>query len=281
MQEVVFPNWSKSPPACGPGAVGRTCSLLPSSFFSLDVKASPPRGGYSGYQIVIRYTGNLTLWDQQGITENRWPGCPNYGSDTLTPPANGQPGLYVLVCKGTLQSYNGFLANIHFSCSDATSDGQIDIIGGAGAIVSFFNKPSIYGNRIWLNSYTKGSSQVADSVHIHCASPTSVGQGAGADTDHDACADTRELGPNEWLGGRRDPVNQWDFFDPNHDGQHTMADVLIVVQHYGQTSTSPDYSPDVDRTSPGPNYWNLGPPNGKISIEDVLAAARIYHQNCN
>jgi len=281
MQELVYPNWSKSPLVCGPGVVGRTCSLLPSSFFSVDVKSSPPPRGFSGYQIVIRYTGNLTLWDQQGITENRWPGCPNYGSDTLTQPANGQPGQYVLVCKGTLESYRGILANIHFSCGAGTTAGQIDIVGGAGATVSFFNRPSIYGNRIWLNSYTKGGTQVADSVHIHCASPTNLDQGSGADTDHDACGDTRELGPNEWFGGRRDPVNQWDFFDPNHDGQHTMADVLLVARQYGQTSSSPDYSPDYDRTLVGPNYWNLGPPNGKMSTDDILLIARLYHQNCN
>jgi hypothetical protein len=59
-----------------------------------------------------------------------------------------------------------------------------------------------------------------------------------------------------------------------------MGDVLLVLLHFGENSTSPGYTTDVDRTSPGPNYWNLGPPNGKVSIEDVLAAVRIYSHNC-
>jgi hypothetical protein len=34
-----------------------------------------------------------------------------------------------------------------------------------------------------------------------------------SDTDDDGCADSEELGPNKSLGGQRNPLNRYDFYD--------------------------------------------------------------------
>jgi hypothetical protein len=285
MDFLVYADWGKSQLVCGAGAVARDCPVLANSFFSVDVKAVPPLGGFSAYQIVVRYTNNLTFWPQSGLAENRWPRCPSSvyglfaGSESLTPPTSTRPGTYKLTCKGTLdKTFKGVLANLHFSCNGPGA-GQIDLIGGAGSVVSFFFRPSTYSSYYWLASSAKGSLQVADAVHIQCGSGAAAGFSA-TDTDGDSCSDSREKGAQASLGGARDYLNPWDFFDPTKDGRHRVNDIMAVIARFNTSAMSPDYSTDLDRTAVGPNYWNLGPPNGKIAIDDVLAITRLYGQDC-
>jgi hypothetical protein len=44
---------------------------------------------------------------------------------------------------------------------------------------------------------------------------------------------------------------------------------------------NPEYNPDTDRTYIGPNPWNLGPPDGKQRIDDILAAVAQFGHNCS
>jgi len=105
----------------------------------------------------------------------------------------------------------------------------------------------------------------------------------GPDSDGDACSDVNEgrtaVG-SEATGGRRDYLNPSDYFNPTHDGENRIDDVLAVASHYGKNTGDPGYSVDFDRTYSGPNAWNLGPPNGQIRIDDILSAARQYHHDC-
>ena len=82
-------------------------------------------------------------------------------------------------------------------------------------------------------------------------------------------------------GGARDYRNSWDFFDPTKDGRHRVNDIMAVIARYNTSASSPDYSTaELDRTASGPNYWNLGPPNGKIGVADVLAITRLFGHDC-
>ncbi len=103
---------------------------------------------------------------------------------------------------------------------------------------------------------------------------------ADVDTDGDGCADGREVGPDPGQGGQRDPLNPWDYFNPTHDGQNRIDDVLVVASRYGKNTGDPAYSTDYDRTYIGPNLWNLGLPNGQIRIDDILAQAHQYNHDC-
>jgi hypothetical protein len=106
-----------------------------------------------------------------------------------------------------------------------------------------------------------------------------------ADSDQDGCLDGAEMqtsAGSETEGGLRDPLNPWDYFNPTQDGQNRADDMLVVVQHYGADAGvgDPRYSTEYDRTYLGPNVWNLGPPNGHVRVDDILAQTRQYYHDC-
>jgi len=104
------------------------------------------------------------------------------------------------------------------------------------------------------------------------------------DSDGDGCPDLKEqqtaIG-SQTSGGRRDYLNPWDYFNPSHDGQNRIDDVLLVASHYGKNTGDAGYSSDYDRTYIGPNSWNLGAPNGQIRIDDILDSVRQYNHDCS
>jgi polyhydroxybutyrate depolymerase len=105
-----------------------------------------------------------------------------------------------------------------------------------------------------------------------------------ADNDGDGCPDVAELQTapgSESSGGRRDPNNPWDYFEPNRNGQHRMDDIFAIIHNYFVDVTDPpSYSTQYDRTYLGPNAWNLGPPDGMIRIDDILAVMAQYYHDC-
>jgi hypothetical protein len=103
-----------------------------------------------------------------------------------------------------------------------------------------------------------------------------------ADTDGDGCKDGREIGSDESKGGMRDPLNPWDYFNPSHDGQNRIDDILLVVRQYFIDSGNTAYNADTDRTLPmgAPHLWNLGPPNGIQRLDDILIMLNQYYNDC-
>jgi hypothetical protein len=128
---------------------------------------------------------------------------------------------------------------------------------------------------------------LTDSDSDGLSDPTEIGtyhtNPALADTDGDVCQDGAEAQTavgSELSGGRRDPLNPWDYFNPTHDGKNRSDDMLAVQQHYGLHQGSPGYSNAFDRTYIGPNVWNLGPPNGSVTSVDMLEIQMQYHHDC-
>ena len=112
------------------------------------------------------------------------------------------------------------------------------------------------------------------------------------DFDEDGCADGEELGPDESLGGRRNPTNPWDFYDVNGDQTiNVFDDILAVAEAFGP-DTGINYAPEKDRSPPPPpgkepndprnnEPWDLGPPDGVINVfDDVLGVANQFGHNC-
>ena len=129
---------------------------------------------------------------------------------------------------------------------------------------------------------------------------------AVVDTDQDGCADGEEVGSNVSLGGQRDPLSFWDFFDVPVAGsprnQRVDAfDISAVVLRFGafvqppptkeealdQALTLPpdmtSYHAAFDRGGPipGENLWNLLPPDGAINAFDIGAVVVQFGHTCS
>lgn len=113
-----------------------------------------------------------------------------------------------------------------------------------------------------------------------------IGNKASAhDSDSDGCSDSEELGTNEAFGGKRDPFNEGDWFDPDGNGVIDLfEDIFGVAGKFGLTSSDPGYSRNYDRAAgvPGSNVWNITPPNGVIDLfDDIFGVAFMFGHDCS
>jgi hypothetical protein len=161
------------------------------------------------------------------------------------------------------------------SIGDSDSDGLADVVETNTGI---FNGPADTGTD--PNDPDKDNDGLTDGseIIIHGTSAFVV------DTDGDGCKEAREVGMNQSLGGRRDPLNPWDYFNPEKiytPYTQTVADILRVVNQYNKNMGNPLYTAETDRTGiPNAYPWSLGPPNGTQTVEDILAAVKQFGHNC-
>ncbi len=116
-----------------------------------------------------------------------------------------------------------------------------------------------------------------------------VGLPEPGDTDGDGCSDAKEFGMDETLGGRRDYLNPWDFFDVYGPGQSPTLDgvidlpndVLGVIQHFAPQG-QPPYEVSFDRGHrDGEILWNMTAPDGVIDLPiDILGVIYQFGHNC-
>ena len=171
--------------------------------------------------------------------------------------------------------------------------------------------PSVEGHRMLADIFTNAippdsdGDGLADSVETQLgtdpALPDTDGDGLedgqevlvygsdalARDTDSDGCSDGAEIGDDATLGGLRDPLNPWDFYDVAGsaggppDGIVDLAnDVLGVIQHYSPTGGPAD-DVQFDRgPSSGPYPWNMNAPDGVIDLpNDILGIVlQLYHR---
>jgi hypothetical protein len=129
------------------------------------------------------------------------------------------------------------------------------------------------------------------------------------DSDGDGCSNRREALAVDASGGNRDALNPYDFYDvptptsgpPGANGRPTiglnsirnkqvaLVDLGVVLSYVGRSVNDPDYQADrnadgiadgrqMDRT-PGPGN-NEGPPNGAVTLQDVLVILDHVGDNC-
>ena len=108
------------------------------------------------------------------------------------------------------------------------------------------------------------------------------------DSDKDGCIDGGELGSDEMLGGLRDPLDPWDYYDVYGSGQSLTLDgvidlpndILGVIQHFAPQG-QPPYDARFDRSPQiGPHHWNRGAPDGVIDLpNDILGVILQFNPN--
>jgi alpha-tubulin suppressor-like RCC1 family protein len=116
--------------------------------------------------------------------------------------------------------------------------------------------------------------------------------GVDPDDDNDGCPDVSEVqtsAGSQLSGGLRNPHDPNDYFNPSHDGQNRVDDVLLVASQYfdddsdgnpGLPPYAAGYDPDTDRTFVGPLAWNLGAPDGLQRVDDILNQVKQYFHDC-
>ena len=117
-----------------------------------------------------------------------------------------------------------------------------------------------------------------------------LGDACDDDDDSDGCTDSAELGDDETLGGLRDPLNEWDFYDVLGPGAALPTDGIIdlpndilgVIQRFSPLGTEPEYDVRFDRgPSTGPNPWNMTAPDGVIDLpNDILGVILQFNHSC-
>jgi hypothetical protein len=319
----VYGDKAKTQLICGAGAVHRKCTLPAPGVFVVEVVADqPPAGGYTAYNVVVQYEGEIVLQQAPGLAENKAPTC-GIGTESK------QPGNYNINCKLGPTTYDGPLANAQFDCADERGTVQIDLVGGSTAQSSYYVSPSVFGNLVFLKSVAKpgDTKLIADAVLVNCgpqpsATPTvtlppgvtatPTKQPAPFDTDQDGCTDVAENGPNANVGGRRNYLSFWDFYDvwthpagqPNvwvRDGAiNATGDILGVANRFGPGPVPPAKAvaqaqalvPPVSDTGYhiafdrgpqiGADPWDLAPPDGVITVaQDMVGVAAQFGHLCN
>jgi len=104
---------------------------------------------------------------------------------------------------------------------------------------------------------------------------------ADADTDGDGCADGEEvLHPSHILGGQRDPLDLWDFYDVTGDRQIGLSDTLAILALFGDDGTSL-IGNLADRFIPDQSQpWRTAEANNGVGLVDALANLRSFGDSC-
>ena len=198
------------------------------------------------------------------------------------------------------QAGDGFGFSVALSGDTAVVGAPFEDAGGSDAGAAYvFEEPAPTPTPTPTNTPTPKPTPTPKNPSADTDGDT-IPNGTDPDDDNDGCSDAQELGTEERLGGRRNPHNFWDFFDPTRDGAVAFGDFLLLVQHFntndaGGTApinrnsdplTTPDpgpgsYHPLVDRGAVvGKNPWNVGPPDGAIGFGDFLALVSQFGHTC-
>ncbi|MDZ4278011.1 MAG: flexitail domain-containing putative surface protein, partial [Dehalococcoidia bacterium] len=104
------------------------------------------------------------------------------------------------------------------------------------------------------------------------------------DTDLDGCSDKAELQSalgSEVTGGRRDPLNPWDFYDTdNNQVVDLFIDIFGVAGQFGSTAQLPklDRGPPINGSK---GAWNIHGPDKTIDLfNDIFGVANQFGHDC-
>ncbi len=173
----------------------------------------------------------------------------------------------------------GVMVQVQMTCPAAGTSVPISLLvyedALAGTNGSAFVEP---------DGQTKAVPKVAP-ITMNCVAK----QADPGDTDGDGCSDVTENGSDPALGGNRDWLNPWDFYDvagpggvPVPDGIIDLAnDIMGVINHAG-AAPGPPYDVQYDRgRATGPSWNDTAPPDGVIDFaNDILGVIGQFNHSC-
>jgi hypothetical protein len=256
--------------------------------------------GYIGIQTEVDYSNlvanggryNPATQASFGVAELVWPpGVFPLRAPVEPPPLSGLEGT-IHHADGTGLSnppkttYTGPALALSMTCGGTNSTNVMMLLP--------YNAATNSDGSGFRQSLTDGNQSIpakATPLTVTCDSlaPTPTPTG---DTDGDGCTDSQENGSNEELGGRRNYVNPWDFYDVDGNMQIDLFfDIYAVAFAFGQGPGDPGYSMAKDRSPPPPPWeepdatkrevWDMDAPDGIIDLfVDVFGVAFQYGHHC-
>jgi hypothetical protein len=108
-----------------------------------------------------------------------------------------------------------------------------------------------------------------------------LGDPCDADADGDGCTNDQEGSGAPAVGGLRNALLVWDFFDASvpRDRLISGTDVALVKASFGKILGDAGYSVHRDRTG-GATPWATNAPNGSITGTDVALAKASFGHSC-
>ena len=81
------------------------------------------------------------------------------------------------------------------------------------------------------------------------------------------------------FGGRRDPANQWDFYDVNGSGKIDAVDINNVRARFNGSGPTPPEDEPYDRSA-GAEAWAPNGPDGQINAVDIGIVRASFNHEC-
>jgi len=107
-------------------------------------------------------------------------------------------------------------------------------------------------------------------------------QASPLDTDGDGCSDAEEATFDVEHGGRRDPLEFWDFFDVDGDASIDLSDALSVLSYFGDPALPATPGDLRDRMIPDPGQpWRTAEANDGVDLGDALNSLRSFGHDCS
>ena len=275
-----------------------TCTILDTTF-TLNVYLDSLPNGVSNYvalNTAFTYSG---VASSSHVSLGEWADCTALQSSYTAPGKAAMACISYVIPPASPSTYTGLIGAVEFTCA---SGGKISMEHGE-IDTALFEDASTF--------HIEGNAST-ETLTINCNGPTPTdtptpsntptpknpdgdGDGDGMpnsmdpNDDNDACTDDQENGPDETLGGLRNPHNPWDFYDVRGPGQSLITDGLIdlpndilsVILGFSPQGLPP-YDESLDRgVSSGPYAWNMTAPDGVIDLpNDILGVILQFDHNC-
>jgi hypothetical protein len=276
---------------CGIGTT--TCYVPLGGKFEISVDAiGIPMSGYGAAATWVYYGDDLGDQGNQGDIKAdsvTWPDC-NAALLNKSTDEGGSPTLdtRLFYCATGLilpppSFHTGSLYTMSLTCTPQESETLIELI-------PLDEEPAGMSGSVYIDGINPWSAPKVNDLTIRCTD-------SATDTDGDHCTDLREVGPDETLGGLRDPQNPWDFYDvlggfygPPDGVVDNPNDLLGTIIHYSPMGYTPGTPSLIGSTtfdafdrgqSAGPNAWNMTAPDGVIDLSnDILGSVFQFHHDC-
>ena len=190
-------------------------------------------------------------------------------------------GLTGLIPPLPVSTYTGIGIEIQLSCPATPMEAPISLLPYDDPVARTGGAYFKEGIDPYLGVIPK-----VDTITMHCVAP----QTHPGDTDGDGCSDATENGSDPPLGGDRDWLNPWDFYDvaiagslPGQDGVIDLPNDYMAVSSHFSPSGGPPYDIQYDRGTwgPGGSWKNTQGPDGVIDLpNDILGVIQQLGHSC-